>query len=95
MSDYTDYNENLAFPPEGDWAETKPVQNTDRTKSTIELVVKIERLSEELNIRNDLLKECAEFLSSQKMYGVATSKIWNLLTRIENLIERVENEFYF
>ena len=50
MSDYHDCNENLAFPPEGDWAETKPVQNTDRTESTIELVEKIERLEKDKDL---------------------------------------------
>lgn len=59
MTDYDDYNENLAFAPDGDWAETKPVQNTDRTESTIELVEKIEKLSKQLNIAKEYLNERA------------------------------------
>lgn len=62
MSDYHDYNENLAFPPhtiltpggvirvEGDWSDTQPKFHTDRTASTIELVGKIEKLSKQLDI---------------------------------------------
>lgn len=56
MSDYHDCNENLAFPPEGDWAETKPVQNTDRTESTIELVNKIEELNKWLDLKSEYIE---------------------------------------
>ena len=39
MTDYEDYENNLAFPP-----------TTDRTQSTIELVEKIEKLTKQLEI---------------------------------------------
>lgn len=42
MTDYNDYENNLA---QGDWADTNPRANTDRTASTIELVEKIEKLN--------------------------------------------------
>lgn len=50
MSDYEDYENNLAFPPQGDWSDTQPKNNTDRTASTIELVEKIEKLSKQIEI---------------------------------------------
>ena len=59
MSDYHDYNENLAFPPQGDWSDTQPKNNTDRTASTIELVEKIEKLSKQLEIAKMILKNIA------------------------------------
>lgn len=43
-----DYTDNLAFPPQGDWSNTQPKNNTDRTASTIELVGKIEKLSKQI-----------------------------------------------
>ncbi len=48
MTDYEDYENNLAFPPQGDWSDTEPKNNTDRTASTIELVNKIEQLSKQI-----------------------------------------------
>lgn len=57
MSDYNDYENNLAFPPQGDWSDTEPKNNTDRTDSTIELVEKIEQLTEE----NRKLKQLIDF----------------------------------
>lgn len=56
MSDYHNYKENLAFAPDGDWAETKPVQNTDRTESTIELVNKIEELNKWLDLKSEYIE---------------------------------------
>lgn len=77
MADCEDYENNLAFPPEGDWADTNPRANTDRTASTIELVEKIEKLNwwldkkseyiskiEEKNKRlQELLTKCVEWLT--------------------------------
>ena len=34
-----------------------------------------------------LLKECKEVLSSQKMYGISTSKIWNVLVKINEALK--------
>lgn len=51
-----DYAENLAFPPQGDWSDTQPKNNTDRTASTIELVEKIEKLSKQLGIAKDFIR---------------------------------------
>ena len=52
MSNNTpDYENDLVFPPpQGDWADTRPQSNTDRTASTIELISKIERLTKQLEI---------------------------------------------
>ena len=55
MSDYDDYENNLAFPPEGDWADTNPRANTDRTASTIELVNKIEELNKWLDLKAEYI----------------------------------------
>lgn len=72
-----DYNDNLVFPPAGDWADTNPRANTDRTASTIELVNKIEGLNKWLDLKSEyiskieeknerlqeLLKKCVEWLT--------------------------------
>ena len=55
-----DYADNLAFPPQGDWSNTEPKSNTDRTDSTIELVGKIEKLSKQLEIATKCLKQYAD-----------------------------------
>lgn len=57
MSDYDDYENNLAFPPEGDWADTTPRANTDRTASTIELVNKIEELNKWLDLKSEYIEK--------------------------------------
>lgn len=57
MSDYHDYNENLAFPPQGDWSDTQPKNNTDRTASTIELVSKIEKLKKMLDLKSEYIEK--------------------------------------
>lgn len=44
---------------EGDWADTEPRANTDRTQSTIELVKKIEKLTKQLDIAKEALYEYA------------------------------------
>lgn len=53
MTDYEDYENNLAFPPQGDWADTSPRANTDRTLSSIELVNKIEELTKWLDLKSE------------------------------------------
>ena len=55
MSDYDNYEENLAFEPVGDWSDKGEVCTTDRTQSTIELVDRIERLSTKLIIAKTAL----------------------------------------
>lgn len=57
MTDYDDYENNLAFPPEGDWADTSPRANTDRTASTIELVNKIEKLNKWLDLKSEYIEK--------------------------------------
>lgn len=52
-----DYENNLAFPPQGDWSDTQPKNNTDRTASTIELINKYEQLTKQLEIAIDALKK--------------------------------------
>ena len=88
MSDYTDYENNLAFPPEGDWAETKPVQNTDRTESTIELIEKIERLTSENVKIKELMRMIAPYLEAltEKRFKLEyIPKVAELLTQIKEL----------
>lgn len=60
MTDYDDYENNLAFKPIGDWADTEPKVNTDRTQSSLELVDKIKELTEENAKLKELLEECRE-----------------------------------
>ena len=57
MTDYEDYENNLAFPPEGDWSDTEPKNNTDRTTSTIELVNKIEELNKWLDLKSEYIEK--------------------------------------
>lgn len=57
MTDYEDYENNLAFPPEGDWSDTEPKNNTDRTDSTIELVNKIEGLNKWLDLKSEYIEK--------------------------------------
>lgn len=52
-----DYNDNLVFPPEGDWADTNPRSYTDRTASTIELVNKIEELNKWLDLKSEYIEK--------------------------------------
>lgn len=55
MTDYEDYENNLAFPPEGDWADTEPKANTDRTQSSLDLVDKIEELNKWLDLKSEYI----------------------------------------
>lgn len=57
MTDYEDYENNLAFPPEGDWADTEPKNNTDRTASTIELINEIEKLNKWLDLKSEYIEK--------------------------------------
>lgn len=68
MSDYHDYNENLAFPPQGDWSDIEPKNNTDRTASTIELVEKIEKLSKQLDIAIKCLRKYSDITNWFNIY---------------------------
>lgn len=52
MTDYEDYENNLAFPP-----------TTDRTQSTTELVEKIEKLTKQLEIAKSFIFRCANDIS--------------------------------
>lgn len=73
-----DYTENLAFPPQVDWADTKPKNNTDRTASTIELVEKIEKLSKQLEIAVKCLKNYKSGTTDKWFAEVALEQIKEL-----------------
>lgn len=60
MSDYEDYENNLAFPPAGDWSDSRVLKTTDRTESTLELVNMIERLNHKLVIADTALNVLAK-----------------------------------
>ena len=60
MSDCEDYENNLAFPPVGDWADTNPRANTDRTASTIELINEIEKLNKWLDLKSEYISKIEE-----------------------------------
>jgi len=56
MTDYDNYDENLAFESIGDWSDKGiKAETTDRTQSSIELVERIERLSAQLLIAKTAL----------------------------------------
>lgn len=42
---------------EGDWADTEPKNNTDRTASTIELINKIEELNKWLDLKSEYIEK--------------------------------------
>ena len=76
MTDYDDYENNLAFPPVGDWSDKGEVPTTDRTQSSLDLVDKIAELTKWLNLKSEyickledenkrlkeLLKECKRYI---------------------------------
>lgn len=62
MTDYEDYENNLAFKPIGDWSDKGEVPTTDRTQSSLELVDKIKELTEENAKLKELLKRVDEYL---------------------------------
>lgn len=55
-----DYKDNLVFLPQGDWSDTEPKSNTDRTQSSCDMVDKIEKLSKQLEIATKCLKQYAD-----------------------------------
>lgn len=57
MTDYDDYENNLAFKPIGDWADTEPKFNTDRTQSSLDLVDKIEELNKWLDLKSEYIEK--------------------------------------
>lgn len=60
MSDYEDYENNLAFPPAGDWSDSRVLKTTDRTESTLELVNMYERINRKLVIAETALRVMAK-----------------------------------
>lgn len=42
---------------EGDWSDTKPKNNTDRTASTIELINEIEKLNKWLDLKSEYIEK--------------------------------------
>ena len=74
MTDYEDYENNLAFPPEGDWTDTEPKNNTDRTASTIELVNKIEELNKWLDLKSEYIAK----LEKKLEIAIATLELYAL-----------------
>lgn len=81
MTDYDDYENNLAFKPIGDWADTEPKVNTDRTQSSLELVDKIKRLTEENTQLKCLLWECRQLF---------VHELTNLAEQISEVIDEKE-----
>lgn len=77
-----DYNDNLAFPPQGDWSDTQPKITTDRTQSTIELVEKFKELTEENTKLKGLLRECRGYIEYVGYLGVDT-----ILNKIDEVLK--------
>lgn len=70
-----DYTDNLAFPPQGDWSDTQPKNNTDRTTSTIELVNKIEKLSKQLDVKEAMIKNYTAEIETHRQQIEEANKI--------------------
>lgn len=94
MTDYDDYENNLAFPPQGDWSDTEPKNNTDRTASTIELIDKIESLTSWVDIKSEyivkleqLLWECRDAMNDDE-YWVQC----DLIKQIDELLGERAND---
>ena len=76
MTDYEDYENNLAFPP-----------TTDSTQSSIEQ--RIEQLTEENARLKELLKECKHIMSIEKDFASChfeKDKLCKLLTKINQVL---------
>ena len=57
MSDWHDYNNSLAYEPQGDWSETQPKSCTDRTPQVLQLIDRVAKLESE----NKKLKMLLEY----------------------------------
>jgi len=73
-----DYTDNLAFPPQGDWSDTQPKNNTDRTQSSCDMVDKIEKLSKQLEIAVKCLKNYKSGTTDKWFAEVALEQIEEL-----------------
>ena len=70
----------------GDWSDTEPHNNTDRTQSSIELVNRVERLQKQLEIaKNRLLWVLNERISDGYADDGIAMEISQTLTQIEEL----------
>lgn len=63
MSDWHDYKENLAFPPQGDWSDTQPKSCTDRTPQVLELIDRVAKLEKENKKLNKWLDLKSEYIA--------------------------------
>ena len=102
MSDYDDYENNLAFEPVGDWSDKGEVPTTDRTQSSLELVDKIEELTKWLDLKSEyivkledentklkeLLEDCREVIEWYKAdCGYKDAPTDNVLTKIDEVLK--------
>jgi len=90
-----DYYDNLAFPPEGDWADTSPRANTDRTGSTIALVNKIEELTKWVDLKSEYIAKLEEENSSLKAL-LLECQYWLLSQcpiQAKKVIDQIDNTY--
>lgn len=93
MSNNTpDYNNDLASAPIGDWADTNPRANTNRTGSSIELVNKIEELNKWLDLKSEYIEKLEKENKKLKEWlDVKEAMIKNCTAEIET--QRQMKEF--
>lgn len=84
MSDYDDYENNLAFKPIGDWADTEPKVNTDRTQSSLDLVDKIEELTKWLDLKSEYINKLE---SDIRDYCIQVEQLKCCLFNLRNYIK--------
>lgn len=71
---------------DGDWADTEPKNNTDRTASTIELVNKIEELNKWLDLKSEYIEKLeAENRKIKEQLEIARNRLlWVIAERISD-----------
>lgn len=65
---------------EGDWADTKPKNNTDRTASTIELINEIEKLNKWIDLKSEYIEKLEQQIEDANKIILSYNRIAGELT---------------
>lgn len=65
---------------EGDWADTDPKNNTDRTSSTIELINEIEKLNKWLDLKSEYIEKLEQQIEDAHKIILSYNRIAGELT---------------
>lgn len=95
MTDYDDYENNLAFEPVGDWADKGEVAITNRTQSSLDLVDRIEELTKENKKLDKIIEYCIQLQEDKtKDYGFLLLKYTKLKELLKECREYIISECY-